>query len=114
MVIVLVQKNKKELKNLISCVKAVYPKDIVIGFEDPQHALGYAEEKKVDVCYADVEMPTTSGFALTEALRKTNKKVVVNLIADCTDYAVDAWRMHVNDYLLKPVTKESVRHTVAF
>ena len=113
MVIMLVQNNKKELKNLISCVAAVFPDDIVVGFDNPASALSYAETKHVDMCFVDVEMKSTSGFALTEELRSRNKNIRINLMADGTDYAIDAWRFHVNDYLVKPVTAEAIKHTVS-
>ncbi len=112
MVIMLVQNNKKELKNLISCVAAVFPEDDVVGFDNAARAMDYASTKKVDMCFADVEMKSTSGFALAEKLRNNNKNIRINLMADVIDYAIDAWKFHINDYLIKPVTKESIRHTI--
>ena len=112
MVIMLVQNNKKELKNLISCVAAVFPEDDVIGFDNPARAMDYASTKQVDICFADVEMKSTSGFALAEKLRNRNKNIRINLISDVVDYAIDAWKFHVNDYLVRPVTQESIRHTM--
>lgn len=113
LVIMLVQNNKKELKNLIGCVTSVFPKDIVVGFDNPVHAIKYAQGQNVDVCFADIEMKNTSGFQLSEVLRNQNKNIKVNLIADKPDYALEAWRFHVNDYLLKPVTQEAILHTVS-
>ncbi len=112
LVIMLVQNNKKELRKLISCVASVFPKDVVVGFDNPDHALSYAESKQVDICFADVEMDSTTGFALTRELRDRNENIRVSLMADNSAYALDAWRFHVNDYLVKPVTKDSVLHTV--
>ncbi len=112
MVIMLVQNNKKELKNLISCVAAVFPEDDVVGFDNPAGAVNYAAEHNVDMCFADVEMKSTTGFALIEKLRDCNRNIRINLMSDVADYAIDAWRFHVNDYIIKPVTLESIRHTV--
>ena len=112
MVIMLVQNNKKELKNLISCVAAVFPTDDVVGFDNPARAIDYAASKQVDMCFADVEMKSTSGFALAEKLRDCNRNIRINLMSDVVDYAIDAWRFHINDYIVKPVTLDSIRHTV--
>ncbi len=108
----LVQNNKKELKNLISCVSAVFPEDEVVGFDNPDRAVDYASKKPVDICFADVEMKATSGFALSEKLRSINRNIRINLMSDVVDYAIDAWKFHINDYIIKPVTLESIRHTV--
>ncbi len=112
MVIMLVQNNKKELKHLISCVAAVFPEDQVIGFDNPIRAMDYATKNQVDMCFADVEMKSTSGFALAEKLRNCNKNVRINLISDVIDYAIDAWRFHINDYIVRPITTEAIKHTI--
>ncbi|MCR5823072.1 MAG: response regulator [Lachnospiraceae bacterium] len=108
----LVQNNKKELKNLISCVAAVFPEDEVVGFDNPVRAMDYASAHTVDMCFADVEMKCTSGFALAEKLRNSNRNIRINLMSDVIDYAIDAWKIHVNDYIVKPVTQEAIRHTI--
>lgn len=113
LVILLVQNNKKELKSLMNNVQEVFPDDTVVGVDSPQKALSYADSSKVDVCFADVEMKTGNGFVLTEELRNRNKNICVNLMASGTDYAIDAWRHHINDYILKPITTDSIRHTIS-
>ena len=96
----------------MSCVSAVFPDDDVVGFDNPVRAMDYADGNRVDMCFADVEMKCTSGFALAEKLRSSNKNIRINLMSDVTDYAIDAWKFHVNDYIVKPVTQESIRHTI--
>ena len=55
-------------------------------------------------------MPGSSGFGITEELRNRNKKAKLVFVSDTPDYAEDAWKYHVNDYLLKPITTETWRH----
>ncbi len=113
MVILLVQNNKKELKSLVNNVQEVFPGGTVVAFDSPQKALSYADTANIDICFADVEMKTGNGFVLTEELRNRNKNICVNLMANNTDYAIDAWRHHINDYILKPITTDSIRHTIS-
>ncbi len=108
----LVLNNKKELKGLISCVSAVFPGDEIVGFDNPAGAIEYASANMVDICFADVEMKSISGFALAEKLRASNRSMRINLMSDVVDYAIEAWKFHINDYIVKPVTMESIRHTV--
>lgn len=96
----------------MNCVSQVFPKDIVVGFDNPAHALNYADTRKVDICFADIEMDSMTGLTLTKELREKNNNICMNLIAENQDYAVEAWMLHVNDYIIKPVTKDAVRHTI--
>lgn len=113
MVIMLVQNDRKELKKLMNCVSNVCPKDVVVGFDNPEHAIDYAETKNVDMCFADVLLQKSSGLALTQELRDINKDIRVNLLAEDKQYAVDAWMHHVNHYIIKPVTKDAVKETIS-
>ena len=106
----LVQNNKKDLRKLMNCVERVFPKDTVVGFDNADHALSYADSRQVDMCFADVIMDSGTGFELTKGLRDRNEDIRVNLLADNTAYAIDAWKYHINDYILKPITLESVIH----
>ena len=44
--------------------------------------------------------------------KKLNKKAKLVFMSDTPDYAAEAWHYYVNDYLLKPITAESVRRTL--
>lgn len=112
MVIMLVQNNKKELRKLMNCVSAVCPRDLIVGFDDADNAISYAENRRVDMCFADAMLDNSSGIALTRELRDLNENVCVNLLADDKEFAVDAWQHHINNYLIKPVTKAEVRDSI--
>lgn len=109
--ILIVETEKKELKQLCEYVSGIYPNCRIHSFQDGQKALEFAAGQPVDICFTEIDTGTSSGFALTRVVREKNKGALINLISDCREYALDAWKLHVNDYLLKPITRESILHT---
>lgn len=114
MLIMLVDNNADELRRLQSCVAACYPNSDIMPFADSRKAMECIRSDKfsIDMCFTDIVMPSVTGFGLVKELRKHNKKAKLVFISDTPDYAKEAWHYYVNDYLLKPITVESVRRTV--
>lgn len=63
------------------------------------------EGTQVDILLADIRMPFMNGLKLSEIVKKEFEDIFVVLISSYGDfeYAQQAVRVHVNDYLLKPV-----------
>lgn len=63
------------------------------------------EGMQVDILLADIRMPFMNGLKLSEIAKKENEDIFIVLISSYGDfeYAQQAVRVHVNDYLLKPV-----------
>lgn len=114
MLIMLVENNADELRILQSCVAECYPDSEIVLFNDSKKAMDCIRSDKflIDMCFTDIVMPETSGFGLVKELRRHNKKAKLVLISDTPDYAEEAWKYHVNDYLMKPITTKSVRRTL--
>lgn len=114
MLIMLVENKADELRKLQSCVAECYPNSDIIPFTDSNKAMECICSDKflIDMCFTDILMPGSGGFGLAKELRKRNKEAKLVFMADTPDYAAEAWRYYVNDYLLKPITTESVRRTL--
>ena len=114
MLIMLVENNADELKKLQSCVAECYPNSDIMPFTDSGKAMECIRLDKfsIDICFTDIVMPGASGFGIVKELRKHNKEAKLVLMSDTPDYAEEAWKYYVNDYLLKPITVESVRRTL--
>lgn len=109
----IVQDNVNELNMLKEYVEQVYPIDRLVTCENSKDAFELAQSEKFDVCFTDIEMQPVSGFKLLEALKERNRRIAINLISKSDSYIMEAWKAHVNDYLVKPVTKDDVCHTLA-
>jgi response regulator RpfG family c-di-GMP phosphodiesterase len=75
-----------------------------IGVENAREALAAARENAVDVALLDLSMPDEDGITLARRLRDEVRDLPVVLITGTQsfDAAVEAMRIGVLDYLLKP------------
>jgi len=81
--------------------------EIVASCTDTQQARPFLD--RVDVIFADINMPIRSGMEFVASLE--NPPVVVFTTA-FADYAVDAFKVGAVDYLLKPFTFEEFSRAV--
>jgi len=72
-------------------------------FTNPNAALEYLGENKVDILFLDIQMPYLSGFDLLAKLK--NPPLVIFTTAR-HDFAVQAFDLDVLDYLVKPISLE--------
>lgn len=114
MLIMLVESDKDDLRRLKELIAESYPQSDILSFSDSKKALECicSEKFVIDMCFTDVVMPRVSGFGLVNELRRHNKRAKLVLMSDTPDFAEEAWKHYVNDYLLKPLTKDSVRRTL--
>ena len=63
------------------------------------------------MCYTEVVLKGMSGIALAKELKKKGEDIQINFISDTQEYALDAWKLFINDYLLKPVSLSAVQHS---
>ncbi len=70
-------------------------------------ALGLLEEQEFDLIITDIRMPEIDGLELIARIRERNQEIPIIVLSgyDCFDYAREAIRYHVTDYLLKPVSQ---------
>ncbi|MCD7745728.1 MAG: response regulator [Lachnospiraceae bacterium] len=72
--------------------------------------LALAEEVHPDVVFTDIRMPGMDGIAMTEKIKAANPDTIFVILSgyDEFEYARQAVRLGVTDYLLKPVEPEQV------
>ncbi len=78
---------------------------------DGVSAVAQIRALRPDLAILDVQMPELDGFAVLRALDPAERPAVI--FATAFDaYALDAFRVHAVDYVLKPVDGEQLRHAV--
>ncbi|MCL2003178.1 MAG: response regulator [Oscillospiraceae bacterium] len=85
--------------------------DLKDSFADTDAALAYLRERPVDVLLADIQLGSgESGLELAAEAQKIHPHIAVVILSAHSDfeYAQTALRISAYDYLLKPVTHESV------
>ncbi len=115
MLIMLVENKVDELRKLQSYIAECCPNSDIMPFTDLKKAMACicSDKFSIDMCFTDIVMPGSGGFGLAKELRKHNKNAKLIFMSDTPDYAAEAWNYYANDYLLKPITTESVRSTLA-
>ncbi|MFK7899368.1 MAG: LytR/AlgR family response regulator transcription factor [Cyclobacteriaceae bacterium] len=69
-------------------------------FQQPSEAVSAVTDDSVDILFLDIEMPEMTGLELLNAL---NNHPYVILISTKTEYALEAYKYDVVDYLVKPL-----------
>lgn len=85
------------LRNLLEDLENV---TVVAECDGAPAALNILQRQPIDLLLLDVEMPKMNGLEMIEALARPP---LVILVTSKADYALEAIRLQVVDYLLKPV-----------
>lgn len=64
----------------------------------------------VDVVFLDIEMPGMDGLEFLE--HASLKNTIIVIVSAFSDYAVDAFKWEVFDYIIKPIDSERFAHTL--
>lgn len=83
--------------------------------QNGQEALGIMAENKIDIILADINMPKMDGLEFAKKAKVMDPAVKIALMTgyDYLDYAISAIKIGVDDYILKPVSKEDI-HKLLF
>lgn len=74
--------------------------DVLAVFDNAVSAVDYLSKREVDLIWLDIEMPGPTGFDLLDQVPAIP---YVILTSGKTEYAYDAFRYQVTDYLKKPI-----------
>jgi len=100
-------KIRRGLKTLLS--RCGGDLEVVAEAEDGETALDLAVEREPDILLIDVRMPFRNGLELIEGLNKALPGRVIIIVSghDEFEYAQAAVKLHVFDYVLKPVDADN-------
>lgn len=82
--------------------------ELVETFSWPEEALEYIEKNTVEAAFLDIEMPGMSGIELAEKMRKICPELVIIFITGYEQYALDAFRVKADYYMLKPYDRKDI------
>ncbi len=84
--------------------------------EDVISARKIAKEEDLDLIVTDIIMPKSTGLELLNAIKSENNEIPVIIMTGepTVDTAKEAVKSDAQDYLIKPVTKESLLKTVSY
>ncbi len=88
--------------------------DEVKGFTESKKALEWLQTNKADLAILDIDMPVIDGISLAIRIKREQPTVSVIFLTGYSKYAVEAFKMHAQGYLLKPVNKEMLQAEIRY
>ncbi|GAM16280.1 response regulator transcription factor [Mesobacillus selenatarsenatis] len=87
---------------------------IILTAESGEDVLRIAEERKIHILLSDIRMPEMTGLQLLKTLKEKGMKPVVIVISAYSEfeYAQQALKLGVINYLLKPIGKKKLIEAV--
>ncbi|MBO4893664.1 MAG: response regulator [Clostridia bacterium] len=65
-----------------------------------------------DIAFLDIQMPGKNGLELAQMIKKERPQMNIVMVTAYSKYALDALRLFVSGYLLKPVMDKDLRETL--
>ena len=84
------------------------------AFSHPTRALEWLESHSADLALLDIDMPGMNGMELAAHIKARYPKTAIIFLTGYSRYAVDAFRLRVSGYLLKPVDPGQLAEEVEY
>lgn len=112
MIAMAVDDERLMLDELSAAVSASPDIEAVAEFTSCTAAVEWARDNRADIAFLDISMRGMGGLALAERLLEIQPKIKIVFCTGHSEYAVDAFRIHVSGYLMKPITAEAVQREI--
>jgi len=111
MLIYAIEDEKGMLRLLHNAIAEAQPDAEIVDFLFGEDALAAIRGggPKPDVVFSDIVMPPPTGLDFAVALKTLSPDTKLVFVTGYSEYAVEAFRLHVQGYILKPVRAERVR-----
>ena len=112
MIAITVDDERPMLTALTQAVCASPDISSVTEFSACSAALEWAKEHRVDFAFLDITMRGMGGLALAEKILELHPNCKIVFCTGYARYALDAFRLHVSGYLMKPIKAEAVQREI--
>ena len=86
----------------------------VEGFIRSRDALEWLETHPADLALLDIDMPEMNGIELAARIKRLRPDIAVIFLTGYSQYALDAFSVHANGYLMKPIMEERLSQEIAY
>lgn len=97
------------LKNMELKLKECAPRAEYVPFQSAEEALEWLKQNEANVALLDIHMADMDGIELAKHVRELCPTCAIIFVTGYSEYAIEAFAMKVNGYLLKPVDVDSLR-----
>ncbi len=96
---------REELK---STIERIHPGNSYHFAKNFDTALEEAKNNEIDIAFLDIRMPGKTGLELARAIRIIKPDVNIIIVTAYADYALEALRLYVSGYILKPFRDKDI------
>ncbi|MDY6023519.1 MAG: response regulator [Candidatus Borkfalkiaceae bacterium] len=113
MIVLAVDDEKYLLQSIITEIQTAIPDSTVYAFSENREAVDFInklinEKQTLDFAFLDVRLGGCTGFDLAEKIQSAFPSVRIIFCTSYREYAFDAYAIHAEGYLLKPVKAENI------
>lgn len=110
MLIFAVEDEPKMLRALHHAIAEAEPEAVIRDFAKASEVIrAIGEGARPEVIFSDVEMPGMDGLELALRVKEGSPESRIIFVTAFPKYAAQAYRLHINGYIVKPVETERVR-----
>ena len=111
MLIFAVDDEPKLLQYLHAAIAEAAQDAVIRDFHLGQPALDAMEREglRPDVVFSDIELPGMSGLTLATKIKEAAPNTRIIFATGYDQYALEAYRIHVHGYLMKPIDAAAIR-----
>ena len=113
--IMIVEDEHLEREFMLNTVSEAVASDVhVHAYETGEQALEQFAKQHYDIAFIDVNMPGMNGLELVKILKDIKPDLIFFIVTSYNyfDYALEAMRLDVTDYLLKPTKQETITNAL--
>ena len=97
------------LRLLHKAITEAEPDAEIMDFTEGDELLAALSEHTPDVVFSDVELQGMTGLELAVKIKNAAPETKIIFVTGYPQYASDAYRLHINGYIVKPAEAERVR-----
>lgn len=112
MIAIAVDDERPMLQALVRAVEASEDINKVYEYSSCSEALEWVKEHDLDIAFLDINMRGMGGMALAKQILEIRPECKIVFCTGYSEYAVDAFQIHVSGYLMKPITAEAVQKEI--
>lgn len=103
------------LDTLRNAIAEAVPDAEILDFRRGLDTLEAVRERGLHpaIVFSDIQMPDMNGLQLATSVKAAVPDARIIFTTAYSEYALEAWKRHVHGYLLKPVTAQDIRETLA-
>ena len=99
------------LSELHHAIEEARPGTEIHDFRFGAEALDAISKERIipDLIFSDIELPGMNGLNLAVRIKQLAPKAKIVFVTGYSQYAVEAFRQHINGYVLKPIDAAQIR-----